>query len=235
MTFSPADSGTTVPADFLADKRVASLTLRCSDPSHLLIIDSNAFAYSSELVRSVNIAGCEIANQTDFGFMATFNQLTSLSLVNLYNFNSFKGIPSQSNLYYLAILGCRGFDMLNDATVALPGLHILYLSNNQLTDGSAARVLSSLAASSFDSLEELRLYDNHLTEIPSLIPSFNKLKQLMMERNDLRVIKSHSLAFPAVTSLDYLNLGSNAIEIIEAGAFAGKFLSDNNINIIKTI
>lgn len=207
------------PADLLGGSRTNGLTINCPVASNSLVLDDNAFRSTETLTKSVLISGCDLNQQPNFAFLSGFQSLTSLSIYSSKNFNSFQGIPSQSSLYYIAILNSVGFQNLDNAAVSLPGLKILYLYNDELNDNSAAKILNSLARNATLSLEELRLYNNQLTRVPQLVSSFSKLNQLMMEHNKIDLVGTRSLAF--FGPLSYLQLANNGITTIEPSAFGG--------------
>lgn len=210
-----------IPVDLLGNTRASSISINCSTPSYELTIDDNAFTSSENVTKSVIINGCYFVQQRNFTFLSGFSEMTSLSIFNSRNFTSFEGLPSQPNLYYIAIDNCRGFDsfVANKDSVALTGLRILYLYDNDLNDRSAANILSTLATSSIESLEELRLYNNKLSKVPAIVSSFSKLNQLMMENNNIYLITTRSLSF--YNDVSYLHLGNNSIRSIEPSAFGG--------------
>ena len=210
-----------IPADLLGDTRTGEINLNCSAAvAYELIVDVGAFRSSDNLTKVVTINGCDFASQPNFAFLSGFAELANLNIYHSKNFFSFEGLPAQSKLYYISILYSSGFDSLVNITVALPKLRMLYLHDNDLDDVSVANVLWSLALSSRESLQELRLYNNKLTTIPEIISSFSKLNQLMMENNSIRSIRTRSLAFFGYVS--YLNLGNNNIRDIEPSAFGGE-------------
>lgn len=209
-----------IPADLLGTSRAKSLTIFCKDVSHNLIINDDAFRSSRDFTKVLTIDGCDLNQQPNFGFLDGFKALASLSISNSKNFNSFQGLPSQSKLYSISILNCRGFNNLEDSTkIALPSLRQLYLQNNKFDDKAVAKVLKILAESSTESLEELGLNENKLTRVPELITSFSNLHYLMMEQNAISLLHSQSLTLTG--RMEFLNLAYNGISTIEPGAFVG--------------
>ncbi|XP_057375601.2 slit homolog 3 protein-like [Daphnia carinata] len=207
-----------IPDNLLGNSRASGIIINCLEASYELQINDNAFISSANFTKTVTINGCYLIQQRNFMFLSGFGDMTSLNIYNSRNFTSFLGIPSQSSLYYISILNSRGFENLLDSdAVALPGLRILYLYDNDMNDLAVSNVLKALALSSLESLEELRLYNNRLTRIPAMISSFSKLSQLMMANNKIDLIVTRSLAFYGDVS--YLHLGNNNIRTIEPSAF----------------
>lgn len=207
-----------VPSNVLSNKMfTGQLELTCSNYNHILIVSSTAFGANKFYKVSIN--GCNLDQQLDFAFMSGLNELRQFWMYRVSNLHSFSGVPAQSSLYQVLVTSSRGFETLNDAKVALPGLRELYLYSNGLTDATAERVLSALASSSTNSLVELRLYDNQLTVIPQSVGSYRRLVNLMMNTNRLRVLTAGSLNFSSTPAA--VGLHSNVIERVEPGAFNG--------------
>lgn len=225
ITFSTLDSDVTAPFDLLAGKIFnGALRLYCTSSDHLLKIDPVSFG-SSNNFSYTSITGCNISQQPDFGFMTNFTMLRQLWISHSSGFNSFRGVPSQSNLFQISITNSASFESLDRAKVVLAGLRELLLYNNDLSDFSAERAVSALASYSTNSLIELRLYGNRLTAIPPSVHLITSLSYIMMENNQIRVLGSGTLSFPATSRVSYLNLVSNDIERVEPGAFSGEFLT----------
>jgi len=208
-----------VPADFVAGKTFNGLLgLRCQIANYILKVDESAFS-TGNAFQTVEINGCNLAQQPDFGFMSNFMQLKQIILQRASNINSFGGIPSQSSLNQITIFGSSGLENLDDARVSLPGLKILWLNGNTFTDFSAERTLNSLAGASFNSLNQLRLDENRLTVVPPTVHLFTRLDNLYIGGNQIRVVTDGALWFPNTSNVTVF-VDTNVIERIEAGAFA---------------
>lgn len=195
LTIAPTEVSS-IPANLLQNSRTGQLIINCGSSSYNLVIDDNAFSSSKLSTQQFSITGCDLNQQPNFNFLSGFEAMTSFSLWASSNFNSFQGIPSQSQLNYITIWNSQGFENLADGpTIALPGLKFLDIPNNGLDNVAAAKILKIFTASSNASLQELRLHDNKLTRIPEQISSYSKLNRLLMERNTITLINTRSLAF----------------------------------------
>lgn len=126
ITIAPTETSS-IPADFLGASRSNELEINCAKSLYNLIIDENAFRSSNSLTKKLFIRGCNLGKQPDFSFSSDFQSLEWFVIDNSKNFNSFKGIPPQSNLYYIDIMNSQGFDNLaDDPKIALPAAYATF-------------------------------------------------------------------------------------------------------------
>ena len=232
LTLSPNERDL-IPDDFLGQvKLFGDLIIYCLDNKRLRI-SQKAFQTSADMVTRVFIDGCDLSSQPNLSFMSRFNRMMAVVIKNSKNFKSFKGLPSQSSaLSYVYVTHSRGFESLIPDPVALPALKVLYLNFNEMNDVAADKIFKSLAASSLDSLTEIRLDENKLTKIPDMISSLTKLEQLELGFNEISVITKNSLPLNNTGGNGLaFNLQKNPITKIEPGAFGGNIGNSNYVKL----
>jgi hypothetical protein len=231
LTLSPAEKDV-IPDDFLGPMNLAGdLIIYCLQNKRLRV-SQKAFQRSADTITRVFVDGCDLGQQPNLSFMSRFHHMMALVIKNSKNFKSFKGLPDRSpSLSYLYVTHSRGFEALAADAVALPALKVLYLNFNQLDDAAAAKMFKSLAASSVDSLREIRLDENKLTRIPDMIASLTKLEQLELGFNEIAVISRNSLPVNNTGNGLAFSLQKNPIETIEPGAFGGNIGNGNYVKL----
>lgn len=219
LTIAPSETSS-IPANLLGTSSTSRLSITCMGSSYQLAIDKNAFRSSKLSAKGVSIRDCDLGKQPDFAFLSGFQSLISLTIHNSKNFNSFEGVPSQSQFEQVAIWNSRGFENLKDCPqIALPSLKQFYLIGNELDDETTAKLLETFAQASVGTLEELKIDQNKLTRIPDLVKSFSKLNELRLENNAIKNINAKSLALSGFVG--FLHLGENTLSSFEPDAFGG--------------
>ncbi|KAK4011369.1 hypothetical protein OUZ56_020483 [Daphnia magna] len=230
FTLSPSEMEP-IPDDFLGKTRISGDLVMLCVKNKRLKVSPKAFQLSALGITRVFIDGCDFGQQTNFSYMSGFRNMMALVIKNSTNFKSFKGLPSQSAFTYLYITHSRGFEGLNQDTVALPALKVFYLNFNQLNDATTGKIFKSLAASSLNSLTEIRLDNNKLTKIPEMISSLSQLEQIDLGFNEITVIAKNSLPRNNTAKGLTFSLQRNPIKTIEPGAFGGSIGSGAHVKL----
>jgi hypothetical protein len=232
--------GVTLPADLLSGKRARAIDLYC--PSvitgnlYSLTIDPNALTSSEDLIEYFYILGCDLSQQADFNFLTGFNKLMNLYMYGSTNIQAFQNLPALPSMGTLSINQCTGLDSIEFPAQSLPKLQQVYMTDNQMGDQTAGRILASIvSSSSVDTVVVLSLAYNLLTQIPAQILSFTKLNDLSLSGNDIPFVSSASLALPA-TRMDRLAMANVSLNVVEPGALRGIQLQSYNclIDMFKT-
>ena len=224
-----------LPADFLGNTSVTSaiyIDLRWRGPWHSiyedkypnLVINPLAFRASQKsLSREFKVSNVDFGFQKDFNFLNGFNKLEELYISNIHNLTAFQYLPPLPSLQYLSVRNCPSeLNQIPFPDLRSAKLKSLELWENEISDEKADEIVAKLAAStSANSLEELSLYSNSLTRIPSQVGSaLPKLKEILLDNNKISHISSSSINVTS-SNLKKLNLYENGIKTIERGAFVG--------------
>ena len=213
-----------IPADLLNNHRVTdNIFIVLARNDYLLSVDPDAFRSSKNTIQSLSFQNVDM-NGFDYQFLSGFNQLKSAELgylrnVDKANWASFPSLPRLQSLDFYFSTG------LNDWTTfprLARGLSSLYLQVTDIQDEAMNRILNWAAQYSADTLEELWLTENDLTQIPRQlqVPLFSKINVLGVhyQKRGISLIPNGSFhgIFPY-----YLIASNNGIEKIEQGAFQG--------------
>lgn len=218
--------GVTLPPDLLSGKRARAIDLYCPsvvDGSlYKLNIDQNALTSSQDLIEYFYIFGCDLNEQKDFNFLTGFNKLTNLYLYGSTNVQGFETLPNLAKLGTLSINQCSGLPLVsNFPAQSFSALEQIYLTENELDDQAAGRILTSIISSaSVATVRVLSLAYNLLTQIPVQISSFNQLSDLSLSGNQFPIISSSSLNLKALR-VTRLALANSSILSIQPGALRG--------------
>ena len=128
---------------------------------------------------------------------------------------------------------CHVFDIgeKNEGTLKLD------CSQSFLSDEQMSQVLDAFISSpGVSPLRELYLYKNNLTRIPDQIRHFTELDRVILNSNQIQLIKNGSFNF--TRTLGLFSLNNNTLMTIESGAFDGtmyNYLFDNFFIIVTVI
>lgn len=218
--------GVHLPPDLLSGKRARAIDLYCpsvvNGDLYKLTIDQNAISSSRDLMEYFYILGCDLTGQADFNFLTGFNKLTNLYMYDSRNVQGFQYLPALPNLGTLSINQCSGLELVNNFPASsFSVLQQVHLTDNQLNDELAGKILNSLVSStSVDTIKVLSLAYNQLTLIPEQIPLFTRLNDLSLSGNHLPYMPSPPLEFQ-VSVVDRLAFTNVSLISIEPGALKG--------------
>lgn len=214
-----------IPSDILAGKQFRDfLIVRCFFTNHKVQISPDAFASTRNASEFFGLYDCDLASQNDFEFLANFERLNRIYLVNLRNMESIQSLPSLPTITTLILDRSTGLsNLLGFPASSLPSLQSLEISSCQLSDDTAELILSGIASRPTRTvLKILRLSSNSLTRIPPSLASFSSLHTVELDSNRLleQNITQASLPTPG-GPLDkiYFSFDATGIHSVEAGAF----------------
>ncbi len=225
-----------IPGNLLDNKRAFEIELMHSWYKYDVInspnmqVDMNAFRSTKNYTKAFTIANMNCSHQ-DLRFLTGFNQLTNLTLHNLYDIHICeKTLPGFPRLTTLNLHSRHS--TLNFFPLLTNGLKVALFWGNEdypdrvLHDENIDQTIDWLLLSSSNTLEELTIGQmRRLTRVPRQISSFKALKKLWLNENGISSIKPGALSFSAPVSS--LNIFGNGISEIKTGAFQGKFILCN--------
>ena len=228
-----------IPPNFTNGKPISgALTINCpaitrpTQQQTILMIDPLAIASSAYYTTSLTINSCDLS-ALDFAFLNDFRALVTLSIQSSTRFNYFLGLPSLVGLTTVSINGNRLLEQLNTtlpfAADDMGNVKSLSLSNNALTDKSAAQILSVFASSSL--LSSIDLSNNLITSTTKQLFSFplpTTLKTVDLSNNKIALLTPDSFALSARSQLTII-LQSNGLNTIRPGAlFTREYIQVNH-------
>jgi len=231
LYFSPTDPTKTIPADLLNNHRTEVTLIYCRPTDSPLIVDSQAFRSSQNLMTVLFLRDCDMS-QLNFDFLSEFNKiwrigLESMSNVGQANWASFpQFLPSFNSLLIRKSTGLNEWSAFPQLA---GGSADLYLSTNDIQDDAMNRVLNWTFQYSANTLNSLDLRSNELTQIPKQLQapnSFPNLQYLNLDdqKTGIPLITTGSISCPSSPSNYYLYASKNRITTIDAGAFQGYFI-----------
>lgn len=232
LTLTPNANDTMIPANVIGKQKIAQLTLNCPSRFTNFRVDRLAFASSAQTVSSVSISNCDLF-MVDWSFLTNFTKMTSFSVSSSDNihwtFNTFPSgtLTSLTSITLQKIRNMNGFQnpyFKYPAIVAqgLTAVTIKYCYD--FGDDALENLLTKwITPSSVDTLTQLDLSGNSLTQIPLDMPKFKKLYVLRLFENLVPwTIQSYAfnIELPP-SSRSTLMLDDSEIQSIEPGAFQG--------------
>ena len=214
-----------IPANLLADHRVKNeMKLKCKNVfTQKLKIDRDVFNASRNYTDGAFlIDSCDLTG-LDFFFLEGFDQLNELAFKRIANFHmaNWYTLPHLPGLKVLNIYCAMGLNEWSQFPVLLNGLYEISLTFDAINDDAINRILQWLLDSpTANTLKELDIQRNALTEVPRMISYFKTLTNVYMAFNDLSsTLKSGS--FKLATAVSSIELFWTGIEKIDPGAFQG--------------
>lgn len=223
LTPAPTDTAG-IPNDLLVNKRFEQIYLYCPNGQYLMTVHPDAFLSSRDLIDWLHIYNCDL-NQFNFGFMAGFDQLTSLTIRSSSNLSAadWVSLPPLPKLDLFDLYACTE---MNDWTIfplLINGLEEFFIQNSRDIDDQAVdRILNQLVLpTSKDTLKTLYVANNQaLRRLPAAIPRFTALHSLALFFDNFVLLPSYSLVFTAPVRFIYLY--GSYVTTIEPHAFEGK-------------
>jgi len=230
LYLSPTDPTKTIPEDLLNNHRTAYIDIYCRPAGSPLIVDSQAFRSSQNLMNEMYLRDCDM-NQLNFDFLSGFDKVwhigfQSMSNVGQANWASLPQLPSFISLY---IDRSNGLNEWSAFPQLARGLTYLFFRENDIQDDAMNRILNWTIQYSANTLERISIEGNELTQIPKQLQaphSFPNLQYLYMgdQKTGIPLITTGSLSCPSNYSNYLLGANNNRITTIEAGAFQGYFI-----------
>ena len=212
----PAEETPTVPNNLLGTNQAELIHLTCSSNSNL-IVNENAFVFSSPVATFVQIENCQI-DELNFLFLAGFQSLTDLSITRSTFPITLDSLPILPSLHALTISGCPDFKQWT-APNDISTVRELRLDDNLLGETNLETILNYFLASNIE-IEDLSVNNNSLTNVPEIAFSFSNLHSLSISSNTVPVLTSGSLDFSG-PQVDYVGLENLSLNTIEVDAFKG--------------
>ena len=224
---------TYIPEDILGSKRSLEITLQYppgtfQNASLALQVDPNAFRSTQNFTRKLILDNFD-CSLLDLSFLSGFEKLTDLFFANLWNVEfCFPSLPPLPRLTKLAVEFCIGMNNLYNFPKLKNGLKVVSFFGSNDTplktynDDTVDRIMDWLLISSANTLEEITIARmNQVTQVPRQIPSFNALRKLWLDQNNISTVNTGAFMFNVPVMM--LNIGGNRIKEIETGAFQGIF------------
>lgn len=210
-----------IPADLLSEKRVQNLYLRCPESitKKKLSLNAYAFRFTRDYTSHFEIGNCDLAELPEFLFLAGFDALHELFVLNSDNVN-LATLPQLRNLTKLLLSDSTG---IQENAAAFPSLTPARVSdisfrNCQLDDVATSTILAKITAStSAGSLLHIDLSGNILTRVPAEVHGLAQLADLVLTSNAIKETKVGDLGF--VSSVKSIYLDNNGLEVMEANTF----------------
>ena len=154
-------------------------------------------------------------------FLSLLPNLTSLSIDNCRNFDTFANGSLPNMLKSLSISHCPEFKQWN-IFHQLTELKEVRLIGSPLDDQSVSDLLDAILSSPVaETLTNLNLNYNLMTRIPHQLSHLPKLSDLHLDYNNIFLLNSGSLHLKA-PKVNAISLIGNGLRTIESGAFAGR-------------
>lgn len=224
--------------------------------NEIKIIDENFQINSPNLNLNLELNNVSQLNENIFnGFKnQVFISLNAdhIQTIKRFSFISFRNVSKYSRYLFLSTMGIENIEPY--AFTGLDNLTVLYLNENNLQTLSKhsfkglknlqelilnANKICDIFERAFDDLDnllELNLNKNYLETIPMEVLKLHNLKELKLDNNFIKIIKTKS--FIGMKNLYFLSLSSNEIYLIEKNAFKSlnnlSYLSLNE-NLIEKI
>ena len=221
LALSPTDLF--IPQDLLVDHWVSNqIHISCQDfVSQAIRIDQNAFRLSQNFTRRMIISMCDFS-AFDFPFLKDFNLLEDLdfSFTNRLYMADWMTLPTLPNLAYLNVSYCKEMEEWVPIKNLVCRLSCIDLRFNFLGDDALSRILQSILDSqpSNQTLKELYIQRNELREIPKEIFLFKNLTQINIDFNKIQTIRYGSFF---ISNEVRLSISACDIHTVEKGAFQG--------------
>ena len=209
-----------IPANLLGTNQADQISISCPSRSDSrLLIDENAFVFSSPVATIVQIENCQI-DELNFLFLAGFQSLYELAITYSTFPITLDSLPLLPSLHILTISGCTDFqDWIAPSDIS--SLRELQLNDDLLGETNLEIILNHFLMFNID-LRGLSLNNNSLTRVPEIAFSFENLHRFSLNGNTIQVLLSGSLIFTA-PAVVYLGLENLSLDTIEIDAIQGKF------------
>ena len=215
-----------IPMDLLSNHRARSITISCPSTRYSLKIDPQAFRSSKLLTESFDLMKCD-TSLLDFNFLSGFDRLGSLMFSSMSNFDraNWMSLPPLRNLENFYIDSSTALNEWKTLPQLTKGLNQLYLKSNEIQDEAMDRILNWTVQYSAETLQELGIDGNNITQFPLQlrVPSFPKLHDLSIygQRTRIALIPSNSFHDISRIASYLLHAENSGIETIQEGAFQG--------------
>ena len=223
---SPAHDNEMIPADLLNNHRITKyFNVDCLNKDFSFRVDPQAFHSSKGTIEWINFDSCNMS-RLDFQFLAGFDRLTDLNFYRLSNVGraNWASFPPLANLTKFRIAYSTGFNEWNNESINIPKmsskLFYMYLYSNDIQDAAMDRWIDWAAQYAGNTLYQLEINENDLTQIPRQLPSLTNLRKLNLEKQKRGIPLIPSGSLVGRMSM-VLVAKDNKIETIEQGAFQG--------------
>ena len=214
------DHFSALPANFLANKKVQNLNFKCPNTSFTLgPVDLDAFKGTRDFTEYISIESCNL-NRMNFDFLEGFTALQQLVFMKS-SFIQLQLMPYLPSFTFLRFYHCQQVTSWYQPAKT-PNLETLFITGTNVLDDPATQFITGFK----DSLIELKLHGNELTEFPKFAQTFTKLKVIDLWDNRITELRAGSLALSS--QLDDLFLAWNNIQTIEPNAFRGPLMCCSN-------
>ena len=185
-------------------------------------INPEAFSSSRNFTKVLKLSFCDASNLS-FSFLRGFVKLWAISFYSISNIHlaNWTFFPHLVSLTDLEIIDSKGMDKWAHFPNSITKLKYFGIEGNELDDEAMNRILQWIVDSpSVDTLQNLNMERNNLTQIPHHLSSFNKLERILLGENPLNEIVragSFNFSYP----IRELSLSSCGISGIEPEALEG--------------